>query len=134
LYLKDQFTKRRREMKTGTAVAPKTGFEGTLTIPARNAESGKIRIERFHIGQHKSVRFVNQTDGIVKILIPDGGSLFVPLNGVADADTRLSIPARAELVLQVVEGRKRERYPYAAYCEAISDFAEGGSAPVIVCP
>lgn len=121
-------------METGTAVAPKTGFEGTVTIPAKNADNGKIRIERFHIGKNKSVRFVNQTEGIVKILIPDGGSLFVSPNGVPDADTRLNILPSEELVLQVVKRPKEKIYPYAAYCEVISNFAEGGSAPVIACP
>jgi len=121
-------------METGTAVAPKTAFEGTLAIPVRNADNGKIRIERFHIGENKSVRFVNQTGGVVKILIPDGGSLFVPPNGVPDTDTRLNITVGGELVLRVVEEPKHKKYPYAAYCEVIGDFAEGGSAPVIVCP
>jgi hypothetical protein len=121
-------------MASGTIVARKAGPVGTVTIPVKDPQDGKIKINKFHVEKNASVRFLNHTGGIVKLLIPDGGSLFVPPNGVPDADTWANIPASGELILQVKEEPKHKSYPYAAYCEVISDFAAGGSAPVIICP
>ena len=119
-------------MSDGQAVARAEGSVGIVTIPAKDANN-KIKINRFHIAAHAQVQFLNQTGGNISLWIPDGGLLFVPPDGVRSRDIRVDVPA-AGRTLSVLASPKERCYRYSAYCEDISDFAEGNSAPEIRCP
>jgi len=119
-------------MSNGQAVARAATSVGIITIPAKNANN-KVKINPFHIADYGQVQFLNQTGGNVSLWIPDGGLLFVPPDGVPSRDIRVDVPA-AGRTLSVLASPKDGRYRYCAYCEDISDFAEGNSAPEIHCP
>lgn len=121
-------------MASAAAVARKTGPKGTITIPLKDVDN-KIKIHPFNIGDHATVCFANQTGAAVTLLIPNGGSVFVPPGGSQDSDIKITIAAGMESnPLSVLDQPTKGHYPYAAYCKAIDGYAEGGSAPVIICP
>lgn len=121
-------------MKNGTAAVRAPQPVGEITIPPKAKDLAgkfKIKIHEFHIAGNGSVRFVNKTEDIVSIWIPDGGSLFA---GAAYNDIRFDLPAHGENTLSVLADAENGDYRYSAYCHEIRDFAEGGSAPEIHCP
>jgi hypothetical protein len=120
-------------MTNGAAAVRKAGPMGKINIPKQDG-SGKIKIKQFSVEDNASVQFFNQTEGNVTVWIPNGGLLFYPPDGVSSNDIRLGIPANTGHTLNVLSKHEDGDYRYSAFCEAIHDFAEGNSAPIISCP
>ncbi len=120
-------------MASAPVTARRAGPVGTITIPAKDVQN-KIKITRFHIGDHASVEFVNATGRDVRLWIPNGGLLFVQPDRIPSLGIRVDVPAASRFSLPVKDHPTDGLYPYSAYCDDIGDFAEGNSAPVIVCP
>ncbi len=84
--------------------------------------SCRVRPGEIDVVDQNKVRFHNKTTGIVAIVFSEE-SLFAVSNTKIDPDKD------KDLTVQKVQ---RGIYPYAVYCEAISDFASASSMPIII--
>jgi len=86
------------------------------------------------------VPIVNNTGSTVRIWFPQGKLLFDSFsNGTTyerspDFSQPIAVAHKSSLNLYVRSNPKDGQYQYHVYCEAIEDYAEGNSPPVMICP
>jgi hypothetical protein len=95
---------------------------------------------QYHIGNGDSprtIRFVNETGGPVKIWLPNADKYLNPQRNGNDFSKPIDVGIGGELELTVKSSPAKPEeghYQYHVYCEVIKDFAEGNSPPVMNCP
>jgi hypothetical protein len=86
----------------------------------------------------KTIEWVNQSGGPVKIWLPNGDHFFKPYE---DPETheihQFTVPfdvSTEGLRLDVKEQLTTGSYEYNVYCDSIKDYAKGDSSPRVSCP
>jgi hypothetical protein len=125
--------------------ALKAGVEQVfITKPIEILDERRVFVipAKVHIGGKDSpqeILWVNQTGGTVTIWLPNAGHY---LNQFKDPETQkvhefitpFSVPPKGELLVTVKETPPYGYYEYNVFCEVIQDYAQGDSAPGVICP
>jgi hypothetical protein len=83
--------------------------------------------------QIAQVTLVNNSGGDIRVWLPHGAKLFDD-RSVADWSVPFLIPKDTDRTLYVKPNPQEGKYDYHIYCEAIEDYAEGNSPPILSCP